>query len=335
MKILIAFLLVLIICCASGFFYLQNQWITPNSTEEDIQLIEIPKGSGAAHIANLLSKNHLIKKNLYFRLYLKANNLESKLQSGVYEIPKNATIVEISQIFVSGKTAVRKITIPEGRATWEIFSILKATYPELDSLKWESLVHDRKFVDSFDLNAPSLEGYLLADTYQFPLKISESEALSQMVNTTLGFINSLTPKSEVLDKYGWHGVLTLASVVEEETSLASERGRIAGVFYNRLKLGMSLGADPTVRFIFRSLTGPIYKSQLESDSPYNTRKFTGLPPGPISNPGREAILAALNPSPTRDLYFVAKDDGSKEHFFATNLVDHNRYKELAAKTRGD
>jgi UPF0755 protein len=98
---------------------------------------------------------------------------------------------------------------------------------------------------------------------------------------------------------------------------------------------MPLGADPTVRFIFKNLTGPIYKSQLNSDSPYNTRKFPGLMPGPISNPGRKAIEATLFPDKTEALYFVAKDDGSHTHFFSTNLADHNKYKDVAAKNRGE
>jgi UPF0755 protein len=98
---------------------------------------------------------------------------------------------------------------------------------------------------------------------------------------------------------------------------------------------MPLGADPTVRFIFRNLTGPIYKSQLASDNPYNTRKHPGLPPGPISNPGRKAIEAALKPLQTKDLYFVAKDDGSGKHFFAQTLTQHNKFKDTAAKNRGE
>ena len=110
---------------------------------------------------------------------------------------------------------------------------------------------------------------------------------------------------------------------------------IAGVFHNRLDIGMPLGADPTVRFIFKNLTGPIYKSQLQSDNPYNTRKFKGLMPGPISNPGRKAIEATLYPNKTNKLYFVAKDDGSGTHFFSATLAEHNNYKNIAAKNRGE
>ena len=133
----------------------------------------------------------------------------------------------------------------------------------------------------------------------------------------------------------WHRVLTLASVVEEETGKTDERPLISGVFHNHLRKGMPLGADPTVRFIFKNLNNHIYKSQLNSDSPYNTRKFKGLMPGPISNPGRKAIEAALHPAETKALYFVAKDNGSGEHFFSSTLSDHNKFKDIAAKNRGE
>ena len=130
-------------------------------------------------------------------------------------------------------------------------------------------------------------------------------------------------------------MVTLASIVEEESSLASERPQVAGVYYNRVRMNWPLGADPTVRFIFRNMSGPIYKSQLNSDHPYNTRnpKNKGLPPGPISSPGQESLQATLYPDKTPYLYFVGKDDGSRAHFFCTNLACHNKYKEIASRNR--
>ena len=148
--------------------------------------------------------------------------------------------------------------------------------------------------------------------------------------------NSLDKEnSHIYHKLGFHGVVTLAAIVEEESSLASERPQVAGVYYNRVKMNWPLGADPTVRFIFRNMNGPIYRSQLKSDHPYNTRnpKNKGLPPGPISSPGRESLQATLYPDKTPYLYFVGKDDGSKAHYFTTNLADHNKYKNIAAQNR--
>src|SRR5690606_12383156 len=134
-------------------------------------------------------------------------------------------------------------------------------------------------------------------------------------------------------KYGRHGWVTLASIVEEEAAVASEQDLIAGVFYNRLVQGWSLGADPTVRFAVRKPTGPLYVSDLNSNSPYNTRKFPGLPPGPICSPGRGALRSSLNPMATDKMYFVAKDDGTREHFFSVDNSAHVRYKDVAATNR--
>jgi UPF0755 protein len=137
----------------------------------------------------------------------------------------------------------------------------------------------------------------------------------------------------IVAKYGERGWLTLASIVEKEAAVPQEQDPIAGVFWNRLNQGWSLGADPTVRYAVRKPTGPLLVSDLNTDSPYNTRKFTGLPPGPICNPGRGALRAALNPMKTDKMYFVAKDDGSREHFFSVDNADHMRFKETAAANR--
>ena len=259
------------------------------------------------------------------------------LKAGWYEIPPRQTLEQIFALLASGKNAVRKVTIPEGRASWEIPAYLKKAFPDLNEDRWNKLVQDPKFAQSLGVDASSLEGYLLPDTYPFAIDANEETIIRQMVAANLKLRDEMKdkPNSKWATLGNWHKVLTLASVVEEETGKPDERFLIAGVFHNRLEIGMPLGADPTVRFIFRNLTGPIYKSQLNSDSPYNTRKFKGLMPGPISNPGRKAIEAALFPADTKALYFVAKDDGSGTHFFSSTLTDHNKYKDVAAKNRGE
>jgi UPF0755 protein len=177
----------------------------------------------------------------------------------------------------------------------------------------------------------------LPNTYDFPYGTNEQIAIRILVRENLRLRDELEKKNSPVWKElgGWHGVLTMASVVEKEAAVPHERTRIAGVFMNRYRKGWPLGADPTVRFIFRNMTGPIYKSQLASDNPYNTRKFAGLMPGPIANPGRQAIEATLFPMQTEELFFVAKDDGSREHFFSKTNEEHNRYKDIAAKNRGE
>jgi hypothetical protein len=134
-------------------------------------------------------------------------------------------------------------------------------------------------------------------------------------------------------KYGVHGLVTLASIVEKEAAVRREQRRIAGVFHNRLRKGWSLGADPTVRFAVRKMTATLRKGDLAVNSPYNTRRFTGLPPGPICSPGEAALRATLNPETTRMMFFVAKDDGSRQHFFTETYADHIKYKDIAAENR--
>ena len=305
------------------------------SNNETTVLVEIPKGSSAAKVSQILEDKGVWTDGLAFKVWNKIH--KPALKAGWYEIPPRQSLEQIAALLESGKNAVRKVTIPEGRASWEIPAYLKKAFPDLNEDRWNALVQDPKFAQSLGVEANSLEGYLLPETYPFPIDADEETIIKQMVAANLKLRNEMKdkPGSMWATLGDWHRVLTLASVVEEETGKVDERPLIAGVFHNRLRIGMPLGADPTVRFIFRNLTGPIYKSQLNSDSPYNTRKFNGLMPGPISNPGRKAIEAALFPADTKALYFVAKDDGSGTHFFSTNLSDHNKYKDVAAKNRGE
>ena len=336
MKKIFAFFFVFLTLAGAFCYFQAKNRINATSENDQTVLIEIPNGTPASRVGDLLSKKGIWTDELAYKIWNKLT--QPSIQKGWYEIPPHVTLDEIGEILGSGKTATRRVTIPEGRASWEMPAYLKKAFPELDEDRWNKLVQSAEFAKSLGLDAKSLEGYLLPDTYPFPIDADEETILRQMVAANLKLRDQLEEDSanSMWKTLGnWHKVLTLASVVEEETGIPEERPLIAGVFHNRLKIGMPLGADPTVRFIFRNLTGPIYKSQLNSDSPYNTRKFKGLMPGPISNPGRKAIEATLHPASTEALYFVAKDDGSMTHFFSKTLADHNKYKDVAARNRGE
>ena len=321
---------------AGSVFYIYKQWQKPSPLTEPL-LLEIPKGYGTSQIGKLLQKNGVIKSSRSFKWWCNFHPGRANFKTGWYQIPAGQTIEQIVSLLSSGKTASVKITIPEGKATWEIAGILAHSPLGLDSIKLDNLMHSKIFADSLGVNAKDLEGYLLPNTYAFPYGLDEQSAIKILVRANLNLRDEMQAKnSPVWNELGdWHMVLTLASVVEKEAAVSQELVHIAGVFLNRFRIGMPLGADPTVRFIFRNMTGPIYKSQLASDNPYNTRKFIGLMPGPISNPGRAAIEATLFPAQTEDLFFVAKDDGSREHFFSKTLSGHNAYKNTAAKNRGE
>ncbi|MCL4102608.1 UPF0755 protein [Fibrobacter sp. UWH9] len=333
-KILLCFTLILALAAGFGAYSI-NSRLQETAQNKTLTLIEVPKGSSPTKIFQILQKNGIWSDELAFKII--CHKQKPNLKAGWFEIPAGLTLPQVLAIIESGKNAVKKVTIPEGRASWEIPAYLKKAFPNLDEDRWNKLVQDPKFAQSLGLEAKTLEGYLLPDTYPFAMDANEETILKQMVAANLKLRDEMLSKPQAMWKTlgTWHRVLTLASVVEEETGIPEERPLIAGVFHNRLRIGMPLGADPTVRFIFKNLTGPIYKSQLNSDSPYNTRKFKGLMPGPISNPGRKAIYAALNPAKTEALYFVAKDDGSMTHFFSSTLADHNKYKDVAARNRGE
>ncbi len=340
MKKLLAFFTVLFLGVlglgAGSAFYIYKQWQEPSPLKEPV-LLEIPKGYGAAQIGKLLQKNGVIESARSFKWWCKFHSGKANFKTGWYNIPAGQSIEQIAAILSSSKTATVKVTIPEGRASWEIAEIFASSQLKLDSAKLDSLMHCKTFTDSLGVKAKDLEGYMFPSTYDFSYGTNEQSAIKFLVRENLKLRDELQAlNSPIWNELGsWHKILTLASVVEEETGLPQERSHIAGVFLNRLRMGMSLGADPTVRFIFRNLTGPIYKSQLASDNPYNTRRFAGLMPGPISNPGRLAIEAVLFPMQTEDLYFVAKDDGSREHYFSKTLAKHNHYIGVATKNRGE
>ncbi|GHV11041.1 cell division protein YceG [Fibrobacterales bacterium] len=321
---------------AGSAYYIYSQWGKPSALAKPV-LLEIPKGYGAAQIGTLLQRNGIVGSARSFKWWCRFHNEKSAFKAGWYNFAPHKTFEEIAELISSGKTATIRVTIPEGRATWEIAGLLSRSPLNLDSAKLDSLMHSREFASLLGVEQRNLEGYLLPNTYDFPIGTTDSGAVKILVRANLKLRDELQAQNSPIWKElgNWHRILTLASVVEEETGLPDERPHIAGVFLNRLRLGMPLGADPTVRFIFRNLTGPIYKSQLNSDSPYNTRKFAGLMPGAISNPGALAIEAVLFPLQTDDLYFVAKDNGSREHFFSKTLSDHNSYKDVAKRNRGD
>jgi UPF0755 protein len=267
-----------------------------------------------------------------FRLFLRLTRQDRKIRAGYFYVRPSNSALDLAYKLTNGKMATQSITIPEGRASWEVYSILKAKFP-LDSLKFDSLVHAPDFARACGVQAPDLEGYLFPETYVLPWRVTERDVIKVMVKRFLAVEKEFDLDAPMYRKYGQRGWVTLASIVEKEAAVPKEQDPIAGVFWNRLNQGWSLGADPTVRFAVRKPTGPLLVSDLNCDSPYNTRRFTGLPPGPICNPGRGALRAALRPMPTDKMYFVAKDDGSREHFFSVDNRDHLRFKEVAAGNR--
>lgn len=296
-------------------------------------LYEIPKNTSLSSLARDLHAKRLIAFPTVFKILIRLTGREKRLRAGFYYLPPRNSVVEMAFKLSSGKMATHTVTIPEGKSSWEIYGILKR-YFQLDSATFDSLTRDSGFASSLGLKAPGVEGYLFPDTYILPWRINEYDMIRRMVGRFQEVAKGMpTESSEVPKLYGINGWVTLASIVEKEAAISSEQRLIAGVFYNRLRLRWPLGADPTTRFALRKLTGPLSAADLDVNSPYNTRRFSGLPPGPVCNPGREALLAALKPQKTGMMFFVARNDGSREHYFSASNLEHNAYKAQAAENR--
>jgi UPF0755 protein len=222
-----------------------------------------------------------------------------------------------------GDVVRNDVTIPEGRTIEESAALVAKA--ELDGDEFLAAARDPSLIADLDPDATDLEGYLFPDTYHVPLDTSPARALvERMVQR---FRQVVTPELERIEKKGFtvREVVIIASLVELETAAVEERPRIAGVFLNRLERRMLLQTDPTVIYALKQegrWDGNIRRRDLEMDSPYNTYRYAGLPPGPIGSPGREAILAVLDPLETRELYFVSRNDGT--HHFSETLREHNR-----------
>lgn len=317
--------------CGYLFFGRPLGFLDSTRSNEPV-LYEIPKNATVSFLARDLNAKGLIAFPRVFSIFIRLTGQEKRIRAGYYYLPPRNSVVEMAFKLTSGKMATHTVTLPEGKASWEIYQILRHDFP-LDSVTFDSLVRDSGFAHSMGVEAPGIEGYLYPDTYILPWRITERDILRSLVNRFQQVASDLPQNSEVIKRHGIHGWVTLASIVEKEAAVNSEQRLIAGVFYNRLRLGWSLGADPTTRFALRKLTGPLSAADLNIDSRYNTRRYSGLPPGPVCNPGREALIAALQPRKTDMMFFVAKDDGSREHFFSASNEEHNIFKLQAAANR--
>lgn len=294
----------------------------PSFSEKEV-LVKIPKGANTKEISFILYKNKIIGNPYFFLLLVKILNCEGKLKAGVYEF-KSPTLLSTFDVLLKGKVKIYKITFPEGLPKWEVAGIL-ARRKIVEEEKFLEVVENAGlFYKDFPWlkNEKSLEGYLFPDTYYFtldedPEKVVK-EFLTRFEQKVLPLYNTYLNQKE--NPLSLHEVVVLASIVEKEAKVDFEKPIIAGVFYNRLKKGMKLMADPTIKYALRDFNVRLDKKMLIYPSSYNTYIYPGLPPGPICNPGTESVKATLWPAEIDYLYFVARGDGT--HEFSTTYRDH-------------
>lgn len=304
-------LVVLAMLGAGALFYLgKAQFEAKGPLTTDTTFV-VKRGAGISEVANSLAAREIVSDGRIFRFGMRAFGHEKDLKAGEYAIPAGATMRDVMNILISGKSIMYPLTIPEGLTVKQIFDRIEA---------------DPILVGDMPQDMPS-EGSLFTDTLNFTRGTSREEIIKRMIASQEKLIDEAwakrRPDLPVKDR---NEFVTLASIVEKETGIAAERPHVASVFVNRLNKGMRLQSDPTIIYGLFGGAGkpsnrPIFRSDIDKPTPYNTYIINGLPPGPIANPGKAALEAVANPLDTEDLFFVA--DGTGGHVFAKSLQEHN------------
>ena len=303
------FALVILAAAILTGLYLRQQILAPGPLKEKV-FVQVPRGAGTAAAAQKLSDSGVISSPLLFRLAVRAYGQDKKLKAGEYEFLPHATMIDVIAKLAAGEVVFRRLTLPEGLTTKQMLALI-AHEPLL----------------SGEITVLPKEGQLLPETYSFERGDSRDKIIRQAMAAMEQIkLNAWENRAANLPYQTPEQMMVMASIIEKETGIPEERGLVASVFVNRLIKGMRLQTDPTVIYALtkgeQALGRPLYKKDLEIDSPYNTYKYYGLPPAPICNPGKASIEAAVNPEVSDYLYFVA--DGAGGHNFAASLNEHNK-----------
>ncbi len=306
-----------IVILAAGLFLFFN---SPPSLMQD-EVFYVKDGEAITHVATRLAHRNLVASEKFFSL-LAWIGAQDGIRMGKYRIRAGTSTLGILSMLMRGDVIRHKITFPEGFNLHAIADRLarNEVTPQAEFLHYAS---DRAFLDSLRIGAPSAEGYLFPDTYIFAEEADPRDIIRAMNARFVTVLDGIDLAPLKRMKLSLHELLTLASLVEKEARVGRERAYVSAVFHNRIRKGMKLDCDPTVRYAVKKYGSErITFADLAVNSPYNTYVTQGLPPTPICSPGRESIIAALHPADADYLYFVARNDGS--HYFSKSYEDHSR-----------
>jgi len=292
-----------------------------DSTKPQKVIFTIDSGQSFNKIVDNLFRQRLISSMMKFKLIARIKKSDRKLIAGEYELSATMSPLAILTQLTDGSVRLHRLSIPEGFNINQIAETVELA-GFCDKQSFINAATDEAFVRTMKIAASTFEGFLFPDTYYFSNDVSSQQIIDAMVAR---FNKAFLPEWQARAKkigFSVNETITLASIIEKETGVASERPIISSVFHNRLKRKMRLATDPTVIYGIKNFNGNITKKDLQTYTPYNTYMITGLPPGPIANPGSESIKAALYPADTKYLYFVSKRD--KTHYFSSTLTEHNK-----------
>ena len=328
--LLLALLLIALAGCA---YWGYRELHAPNTHAQANQYIVIPRGSTPDEIIAKLSDAGVIRRGTLMRLYLRLSGRGSHLKAGEYRFASPISLLGVVNKLEEGEQRLSRLTVVEGWTRWDIAALL-ARIPELKLASADealALMNDTSAIRDLDPAAQNLEGYLFPDTYSFPPNTPAREVVATMVRRFRQVWNAEQAATTIgATRRSPREIVTIASLIETEAKLAEERPLVASVIYNRLDRGMALGIDSTIIYASKLAgkwknDGKVYLSDVERESPYNTRKVRGLPPGPVASPGLSSIRAALAPGQTAFLFYVrnpARDDGA--HNFYNSEADFQR-----------
>ena len=285
--------------------------------------LQVQPGQPLWSVARALEQRGAVRWAPALVAWMDLSGSDRRVQAGIHRFDGLESVFAAARRLQHAVPVEVAVTVPEGLVVEQVAAIMAAEL-HLDSARFVAACGTDSLLRSLGLEESSAEGYLFPDTYRFPPNATEEAVVRTMVARFREQYARVALDTLIGARFPQRDIVTLASIVEKEATLAEERGHIAGVFHNRLRLGIQLGADPTVRYALRKFEGPLRVSELNSRSPYNTRVYRGLPPGPICSPGLPALQAAAAPLATTDLYFVARWDGSGGHDFSKTLAEHER-----------
>lgn len=330
-----ALLVLILLAGLFSFAYIRGYDKALDPADPALREFVVQPGMTTTAIARGLQEEKLIGSAWLFKLKSKWLGYDGRYQAGTFQLAPSMTLEEMMEALMDARRETVRFTIPEGYTLDQTADAL-AEQGLVDRAEFMRLLEegdfDFRYISEAGEGAVRLEGFLFPDTYEVFADATEQEIIEKMLSRFEEiYLPEYEQRARELDR-SLLEIITIASLVEEETRFPGERKLVAGVLYNRLEIGMKLGFDSTIQYLLGETKERVLYSDLEIDSPYNTYMYAGLPPGPISSPGRECILAALYPEDTDYLYFVLKAYGSIEHNFATTSQEFYRYKEEYIKT---